>query len=362
MKIVCTVLFFLLSPFFFGQINTPEKKEREEKLNNSIRRESETTAEPVVPAAQSKSVAQTESESLAAINAYFVARYNQYHRQPNRRTLTESEKNQLNEQLTKMMALESQNPYSLLAYYELGQHDVDRSEALLSAYQLEKKDSRTLQLLCFYFHQIGKVQEEIKALKSLHAQNVITQEELLYAQDVLQLPLPESAILTHGYEDFLAIRYVQLIKGIEPKRYVLNLDLMNSSHYRQSLKERGWVLPNNDFIDVRWVQQFCSNNEGRVYLAATLPKPYLEPIQQQLFVVGLTFYFGRTLPSSVDLLSVHRAMTYEQLKSGEKGWSRNYLPFLLILKKRYPEQSKEWDEKIDYIIRKEQLPAALKSK
>ena len=116
------------------------------------------------------------------------------------------------------------------------------------------------------------------------------------------------------------------------------MDWLTSPQYRTNLKIKGWKLPTSDFIDTKYLQEFCELNKDKtIAISMTLPKEYLIPILDKLYVSGLVFeYLDVPTDLSVRNQELWKTKLNKKLiDSEDKGLVNNYLPMLFQLKKIY---------------------------
>jgi hypothetical protein len=155
--------------------------------------------------------------------------------------------------------------------------------------------------------------------------------------------------------------YAQLLMNERSDITIVSLDFLQSDAYRNTLKNKGFILPNATTIDVAYFTNFCALNATKnLSVSLTVPKEYLAPIQQNLYVAGLVMEYhpeGCTgnFERNEDLWNHELSATI--IKNGRdkaRSLSSNYLPMLLLLRNEYQtngqqEQVKKIDAVLDQI-------------
>ncbi|MBU2020503.1 MAG: hypothetical protein KJ941_12725, partial [Bacteroidetes bacterium] len=136
--------------------------------------------------------------------AYFNQKWNQFSRNPNRRTFSANEQQELQIYLGRMTQLEEKNPRSLLSYYLAGQHNTERYEALRLAEKSLPNDADVLKQLVAFNEIVGKFENERELLVRIFRLSIYPKTNIDYAQDVLASVANGGILVVHGWEDFLA--------------------------------------------------------------------------------------------------------------------------------------------------------------
>lgn len=164
---------------------------------------------------------------------------------------------------------------------------------LLEAKRQKPKNIDVLKLSA----QVAWIKQANEALRSsvdqLVATGALTRDMLTYDSLLLRFIPRNGILLTHGFGDGVGTKYLQL-NGYRDDLSILSLDLMQSPQYRVLLQQQGFRFPaQTEIIDDRFFAEFLSLNSQRpLYVSMTFPQPYLERIQNQLSIAGLSFYYG----------------------------------------------------------------------
>lgn len=373
---------FLLSGKLVAQVNNPYNnnvepipKGREEQLDSTKNK---------APSFSEKSKRDTqnrayEAASYQTVQQQYETSYDTYTMNPNRKSMTEEEKQELNVLLNQMSKLEPENWLNLLAYYQIGQHDISRFAALEKVEAQKSKDRDLLNQVISYnaiTSNENRLREDLVQLKNA---GFYSTEVFHYAEDVLLSCGENSLLITHGFEDTHTALYVQKVMRKKSGVEIIDLDWFNSSFYRNVLKRKGYRVPNSTMVDVAFLQEFCVlNADKEIHLGLTLAKPYLNALLPNLYVQGLTFRFSvLTLELSVVNQQLWDAtLTKKVLETCKHSLSVNYLPFLYQLRQyntgnhKFSSYSKKksssyeeeggYDQIIQRIIKEQNLPSSLK--
>lgn len=180
-----------------------------------------------------------------------------------------------------------------------------------------------------------------KDLSTLVKQKKWTTDELNYAAMTLESLPKNSVLLTHGLNDSYPILYQQYVKNRRKDVVVIPMHLLVSKQYRNRLEESAFQLPQNDLINVAYIQKMCALNDNKpIFLALTLSTSYLKPLEANLYPVGLSYHFSKipyqNSSKNEQLWKAHLKNSLYQLKDEEgKKLAANYLPLLLNLSEFY---------------------------
>lgn len=225
-----------------------------------------------------------------------------------------------------------------------------------------KPDNIDVQIQLVAYYVITKQNEKAKTyLSKLFGFGKIDSDGLSYGANILASVPNNGYLLTHGFEDTYSVMYQQLILNTRNDVQLISLDFAQSEEYRKQLTSRGFYLPQNETIDNAFFQQLCKFNVNKkLYISMTFPKPYLQGIQDNLYVVGLTFAYRNDPISTFDDnkklfdLTVRKYIDQEVVSDKAKSLSANYLPMLFVLRNHYflennQTKLKEVDSYIDKI-------------
>jgi len=208
----------------------------------------------------------------------------------------------------------------------------------------------------------------INYLEKLQVNNLLSEEVISYAKDLLLSGAENQVLITHGFFDSYGVAYQQYINKFHSELTTISLDLMQSESYRYHLAKQGFLLPKSNTINTSYLASFCNlNSDKNIALSMTLPREYLSPIKEFLFPIGLVFEYRQNNKLSKDDLVLRNEKLWNQTlekrnmnqfqSTESNNLSSNYLPMLLFLKAEYAslgdELKLEWVEKeIDLTARK----------
>lgn len=242
-----------------------------------------------------------------------------------------------------------------------GNYDIDLVNHLQEAEKIRPENADVQVQLAAYNMIKRNKDSAIGCLDKLKTAGRLTDNVLHYAEDVL-LSVPENGVLiTHGFDDSYGAYYQQNNSSVRNDVTIISLDFMQSDHYRELLKEDGYIIPESEVVDVKFLESFCELNDSKaVSVSLTTPKEYFKPLQSSLYVTGLVFEyhtdefdnFHRNDELWNTTLKKHLVDNATDEKS--KQLSSNYLPMLLQLQKVYArieekEKLKQVDEASDKV-------------
>ena len=248
----------------------------------------------------------------------------------------------------KQLELISPNSWEYhLAYFAAGNYNLDRSQALEKAYQMNPENLEVQKQYVSLKYMEGDTLSAQNMLSTMSLNELISLEVERYTSDVLTSCSMNSTLITHGFEDTYGTLFNQFSHQQRMDVNVVSLDFLQSPQYRITLEEKGYVLPKTTKIDVGYLSQFCYlNADKELFLSVTIPRTYFEPISKKLFPVGVTFQYANA-PAD-DLPDRQENMWFYQLNKfglaeGEdrSKFAMNYIPLLLYLEQKYIQEGNE---------------------
>lgn len=297
---------------------------------------------PSAPAAVNKSIdGKMDSDAIGG-SALQIAKYKtsfkNYSEQRTQRSLSIEQSNEMEDLLRDLSSQSPASFESYLFYYLNGQNDLTRSKALLKANELNPSDVQVQEEMLTYYILMNQSDETRQTLLSLSQKDVYSESTEFYGQDMINSAPSNSILITHGNEDSYGALYAQKVKREREDVEIISLDWLTSPQYRTNLKTKGWKLPTSDFIDTKHLQEFCELNKDKtIAISMTLPKEYLIPILDKLYVSGLVFEY-LDVPTDLSLRNQElwkKTLNKKLIESEDKGLVNNYLPMLFQLKKIY---------------------------
>ena len=248
----------------------------------------------------------------------------------------------------KQLELISPNSWEYhLAYFAAGNYNLDRSQALEKAYQMNPENLEVQKQYVSLKYMEGDTLSAQNMLSTMTLNELISLEVERYTSDVLTSCSMNSTLITHGFEDTYGTLFNQFSHQQRMDVNVVSLDFLQSPQYRITLEEKGYVLPKTTKIDVGYLSQFCYlNADKELFLSVTIPRTYFEPISKKLFHVGVTFQYANA--PAEDLPDRQENMWFYQLNKfglaeGEdrSKFAMNYIPLLLYLEQKYIQEGNE---------------------
>jgi hypothetical protein len=248
----------------------------------------------------------------------------------------------------KQLELISPNSWEYhLAYFAAGNYNLDRSQALEKAYQMNPENLEVQKQYVSLKYMEGDTLSAQNMLSTMSLNELISLEVERYTSDVLTSCSMNSTLITHGFEDTYGTLFNQFSHQQRIDVNVVSLDFLQSPQYRITLEEKGYVLPKTTKIDVGYLSQFCYlNADKELFLSVTIPRTYFEPISKKLFPVGVTFQYANA--PAEDLPDRQENMWFYQLNKfglaeGEdrSKFAMNYIPLLLYLEQKYIQEGNE---------------------
>lgn len=244
--------------------------------------------------------------------------------------------------------------------YLAGHYNTALFPELEAAAAIEPENTEVKKQLAAYHIITQDSSEALPIIADLIEQDVVSQGQLLYANDLLISNEENAVLVLHGFDDMFAAYYVQHNNAVRNDVELLSLDFMQSEAYRNHWKEKGFDLPESATIDTAYLGELCKlNQEKPLQLSMTIPKPYFVPVKANLYPVGLTFRYS-TLPVN-NYESNYRlwkqdfdfGLLESETEDRNDNWCSNYLPMLVTLKKQLSiSGDKAEEEMVGKTIRK----------
>ncbi len=342
-------------------IDTLSFKNELEKREESIQEKKQTEKLKDLNTTVTYGYSAETTQQLQQVSGLFTATRQQASTQRTQRTPNTAQQQQMN-QYVELLSQAAPESFEFHYYtYIAGNYNIALIDHLLKAEKL-RPDNSDVHIQLAAFHLISQNFEEAKKyLKKLHTNGRITETMILYGQDVLRSVPKNGCAITHGFEDNFGTVYAQLLMNERTDVTIVSLDFLQSESYRSTLKNKGFTFPNSTTIDVSFLTNFCAlNSTKNLGVSLTVPKEYLVPIQQNLYVSGLVMEFhpdGCTgnFERNEDLWN--NTLSVSIVKNGRdkaRSLSANYLPMLLLLRNEYQrrgqqEQVKKIDAALDQI-------------
>jgi hypothetical protein len=342
-------------------IDTVSFKIEQEKHEESIQQKKQTEKLKDLNTTSTYGYTAETTQQLQQVSGLFTATRQQASTQRTQRTPNAAQQQQMN-QYVELLSQAAPESFEFHYYtYIAGNYNLALIDHLLKAEKLRPENSDVHIQLAAY-HLISQNFEEAKKyLKKLHTNGRITETMALYGKDVLRSVPENGCAITHGFEDNFGTVYAQLFMNERTDISIVSLDFLQSESYQSTLKKNGFFLPNSTIIDVAYLTNFCGLNSAKnLGITLTVPKEYLVPMQQNLYVAGLIMEYHPdgcigNFERNEDLWN--NTLSASIVKNGRdkaRSLSANYLPMLLLLRNEYQrrgqqEQVKKIDAALDQI-------------
>ena len=366
MKVFLLLFFTFFFSLLWCQTNTPVPNQKTEKEELNTQPASLEKSDAKMQSTMKKMESKSAIENFNEIALRYDQQWKSYSRNPYRRTLMDTELEELNGYLNRMTAQESKNFKSLLAFYQVGQHDIKRYEALKLAEKIAPSNEDVLKLNVAFFAITQKTEKEREYLLNLFRKGIYPMKNIDFFTDVISSVSVGGTLVVHGYEDYCGIRYVQLQQNKRKDVKVISLDFLNSSNYREQLKKLGFTIPAEELVDIQFLEKFCVRNENKdIHLSLTIAPPYLIYLKDKIYIKGLTAYFSRV---TLDLYTENTQLWSKELNKyslqQEKfSLNANYLPMLYQMRNGLDESAEkvQIQSAIQKIAEQLNLPEKVKS-
>ncbi|MFT5780102.1 MAG: hypothetical protein ACI837_003063 [Crocinitomicaceae bacterium] len=236
--------------------------------------------------------------------------------------------------------------------YAAGNYDVSLFNNLEEAEKSRPDNADVHVQMAGYYMINEKSDSALIYMDKLRSSERLTENVIHYAEDVLRSVAVNGMLVTHGFDDSYGVYYTQQKNEIRQDVTLVSLDFMQSEHYRNTLVENGYKIPESTVIDVDYLAEFCTLNlDKNVSISLTTPKEYFKPLQSKLFVVGLVFEYHEDKYDNFyknDYLwneEFTKKVIYDPVDEKGKQLSANYLPMLLHLRKVYNQRGEEEKQK-----------------
>lgn len=288
----------------------------------------------------------TESQDSQVIAQRFFSVYNQSVHHTDSRSATAIEASELEKNAGYFVANSPKSFEASFFVWLAGRYNIAYVKSLEKAYSMKPSDKQVLQQVAAASFIQSKTAELKKVLEKLKSIDGITDAQVYYGADLLQTIPQNGFLVVHGFSDFQAVSYNQLVKGFRNDVTIVSLDFLQSRAYREQLSGKV-EIPAQSTIDVEFFRQLVKMNPALpVIYSATIPSDYFEPLKSNLFVRGLGFAYSRT---NIDF-GLENARNFKKMnlwnvkncKSSAAFLGSNYLPFL-ISARSYCDQQGETD-------------------
>lgn len=299
-------------------------------------KELEELSVPAMEESDSPSVPQS-----AVMQEQFISNQFSSNRQSSRRSASPVEQSNMEEAVGYYNATLPNSFESHFYTYLAGHYNTALYPELEAAAAIQPENTEVKKQLAAYHIITKKTDEALPIIADLIEEDVVSQGQLLYANDLLLSNEENAVLVLHGFDDMFAAYYMQQNASVRNDVELLSLDFMQSETYRNQWKEKGFILPETTTIDTAYLGALCKlNPEKPMQLSMTIPKDYFVLVKSNLYPVGLTFRYS-SLPVN-NYESNYRlwkqdfdfGLLENEAKDRNDNWCTNYLPMLVSLKKQ----------------------------
>lgn len=325
---------------------------KREDLNDYRRIESDKNLEemsvPAMEESDSPAVPQT-----AVMEQQFVTNQYNSNRQITRRSASPVEQMNMDVAVGYYNSTQPNSFESHFYTYLAGHYNIALFPELEAAARIEPENTEVKKQLAAYHIITQDSTEALPIIAELIEEDVVSQGQLLYANDLLLSNEENAVLVLHGFDDMFAAYYVQHNNSVRNDVELLSLDFMQSEAYRNQWQKKGIDLPESTTIDTAYLGELCKlNSDKPIQLSMTIPKPYFVPVKANLYPVGLTLRYS-SLPVN-NFESNYRlwkqdfdfGLLESEVEDRNDNWCSNYLPMLVSLKKQLAVNGDKAEEEL----------------
>lgn len=221
--------------------------------------------------------------------------------------------------------------YFLLKYWNTyGIHDISLAE---KAYQLNPKRPDPYYAFITHYEVTGNEDKVKEFYEKLYESKDIAPWLVNYNYNMLMSIEKNAILFTNGDNDTYPPRMLQVIKSIRNDVTILNIPLSPTKSYLErklkekditidikELKRRAFRPDSKKFSIHKFVQELCKMLAERypdipIYFALTVMEKHINPIKDDLYIVGLTYQYSTKRIDNLALLK----------KNVEKNFRLDYL-------------------------------------
>lgn len=330
------------------QQNSEKGKIEKTEDFRAVNKELEEMSIPAAEESDSPSVPQA-----AIMQEQFVTNQYSSNRQVTRRSASPVEQSNMDAAVGYYNAILPNSFESHFYTYLAGHYNTVLFPELEAAAALEPENTEVKKQLAAYHIITQDKDEALPIIADLIEEDIVSQGQLLYANDLLLSNEENAVLVLHGFDDMFAAYYMQQNASVRNDVELLSLDFMQSETYRNQWKEKGYVLPESTKIDTAYLGALCKlNPEKPMQLSMTIPKEYFVPVKANLYPVGLTFRYS-SLPVN-NYESNYRlwkqdfdfGLLENEAEDRNDNWCTNYLPMLVSLKKQLAVNGNKAEEEL----------------
>lgn len=240
----------------------------------------------------------------------------------------ESEK-EINAKLNKIIKDMARDIPGTYEYYYLAyRYDETNISNLEKAFQLRPDYPETYYGLIVYYEMNGDNEKVQQFYEKLYQSKDIVSGLVNYNHNVLMSTEKNAILFTNGDNDTFPAEMLQRIKGIRKDVTVLNVHLIqkNKSYLERLLKQKNITIDLKNIATenrAQFIAKLCKNLAENypdipIYFALTVNKSYREPLQDDLYIVGLAFQYNPQ--NKLDNLALLK-------KNLEKNFRLDYLTY-----------------------------------
>lgn len=347
MKTYLFILILLSNASLISQEVKEEQSEKKSKprSNSNIapaynqKDENEFNQEPA-----SNSFDQIQSSVLSEASQNLRQTLNQIKQMSTQKTPTTEQVQKLNYELIKIKNVNKNSFEYHLYNYKVGNYDFDRIDNLKKAAKIQPNHPEVIKSLSAYNYILNDEKALKDVLNKMNEAKYFSTALNSFANDVLQSLPKNSILITHGEDDTYPLLISQYINSIRKDVQIISLDHLQSKTYRENLKKTGLKLPKSNVINISFFKQFVTLNHKNLVIATSIPKDYIQTIQDRIEVEGLGFRINdkkntQRLKRQVNLYErTIRPALQKQFKGGYNNILSNYLPLLFEVRNYWIDQ------------------------
>jgi len=234
------------------------------------------------------------------------------------------------ESIQKKGELANQNEAAyLLNSYILKKRTSKHIDELQKAYLLQPSDRKIGEEMAGYSYRINDFTTSKFILEGLKSKGHITNDQLLYAKDLMAVIPEKGWLICHGFDDSYAVIYQQVVNNHRRDIQLINMDWLTIEEFRETLRKKGLTVPKSELVNPTFFNELLTSNfTTPFFVSLSIPKTYIADLAGLPFV-GTTINTNGKHQIKSEIYQKLEFIKGNKVDSKVINWSKNYLPFLL---------------------------------